>query len=133
MSAAIEREWQRFTPLERLGRFTVYLGVVAAIVASLQTVEVIPEFLYDAPEQIGDMLARMWPIAWGHYAEGVHQALLESLHIATLGTVLAVLMAVPGAFLAARNVTRSARLNYPAKLVLVSAPSGEKLSLAVLV
>ncbi|HEX9398237.1 MAG TPA: phosphonate ABC transporter, permease protein PhnE [Burkholderiales bacterium] len=132
MSAALEREWQRFTPLERLGRFTVYLGVVAAIVASLQTVEVIPEFLYDAPEQIGDMLARMWPIAWGHYAEGVHQALLESLHIATLGTVLAVLMAVPVAFLAARNVTRSAGLNYAAKLVLVSARSVNTLIWALL-
>src|SRR5260221_9716 len=132
MSAAIEREWQRFTPLERLGRFTVYLGVVAAIVASLQTVEVIPEFLYDAPEQIGDMLARMWPIAWGHYAEGVHQALLESLHIATLGTVLAVLIAVPVAFLPPRNVTRSAGLNYAAKLVLVSARSVNTLIWALL-
>src|SRR5260221_11143593 len=110
MSAALEREWQRFTPLERLGRFTVYLGVVAAIVASLQTVEAIPEFLYDAPEQIGDMLARMWPIAWGHDAEGGHQALLESLHIATRGTVLAVVMAAPGAFLPPRDGSRSAGL-----------------------
>ena len=132
MSAALEREWRRFTPVERLGRFTVYFGVVAAIVASLQTVEVIPEFLYDAPEQIGDMLVRMWPIAWGHYPEGVHQALLESLHIATLGTVLAVLMAVPVAFLAARNVTRSSGLNYAAKLVLVSARSVNTLIWALL-
>jgi len=132
MSAALEREWQRFTPLERLGRFTVYFCVVAAIVASLQTVQVIPEFLYDAPEQIGDMLGRMWPIAWGHYPEGVHQALLESLHIATLGTVLAVLMAVPVAFLAARNVTRSTGLNYAAKLVLVSARSVNTLIWALL-
>ena len=40
--AAVGREWQRFSPAERLGRFTVYLCVVAAIVASVQTVEVIP-------------------------------------------------------------------------------------------
>ena len=123
MSAALDREWRRFTPAERLGRFAVYICVVAAIVASLQTVEVIPEFLYDAPEQIADMLRRMWPIAWGYYPEGVQGALVDSLHIATLGTVLAVLMAVPVAFLAARNVTPHASLNYLAKLVLVSARS----------
>ncbi|MBV9190655.1 MAG: phosphonate ABC transporter, permease protein PhnE [Betaproteobacteria bacterium] len=117
------RTWERFSLGERMARFTVYFGVVAAIVASLQTVEVIPEFITDAPEQVGDMLRRMWPIAWGFYPEGVQEPLLESLHIATLGTVLAVLMAVPVAFLAARNVTRFAWLNHAAKLVLVSARS----------
>ena len=123
MSAALEREWRRFTPAERIGRFVVYFCVVAAVVASLRTIEVIPEFLYDAPEQIGDMLRRMWPVAWQHYPEGVHAPLMDSLHIATLGTVLAVLMAVPVAFLAARNVTPNAWLNYAAKLVLVAARS----------
>jgi hypothetical protein len=48
---------------------------------------------------------------------------MDSLHIATLGTVLAVLMAVPVAFLAARNVTPYAGLNYAAKLILVAARS----------
>jgi len=123
MNAAVSREWQRFTPAERIGRFAVYFGIVAAIVASLQTVEVIPEFLYDAPEQILDMLRRMWPVAWGFYPEGVHEPLIDSLHIATLGTVAAVFMAVPVAFLAARNVTPYPWLNYAAKLILVSARS----------
>jgi len=123
LSAALEREWRRFTPAERIGRFVVYFCVVAAVVASLRSVEVIPEFLYDAPEQIGDMLGRMWPVAWRHYPEGVHAPLMDSLHIATLGTVLAVLMAVPVAFLAAKNVTPHPALNYLAKLVLVAARS----------
>jgi len=123
VSAIVEREWRRFTPAERIGRFAVYFGIVAAIVASLQTVEVIPEFLYDAPEQILDMLRRMWPVAWGFYPEGVHEPMIDSLHIATLGTVAAVFMAVPVAFLAARNVTPYPWLNYAAKLILVSARS----------
>lgn len=123
MSAVVEREWRRFTPAERVARFVVYFCLVAAVVASVRTIEVIPEFLYDAPEQMADMLKRMWPIAWGHYEEGVQGPLIDSLHIATLGTVMAVLMAVPVAFLAARNVTPYAWLNYCAKLVLVSARS----------
>jgi phosphonate transport system permease protein len=117
------RAWQRFTVAERMARFTVYFAVVAAIAASLQTVQVIPEFISDAPEQMADMLRRMWPIAWGFYPEGVHEPLLDSLHIATLGTVFAVVMAVPIAFLAARNVTPFAGLNYVAKVILVSARS----------
>jgi phosphonate transport system permease protein len=123
LNTAGTRQWRRFTPAESIARFVVYLIGVAAIVASLRSVEIIPEFLYDAPEQIGDMLGRMWPVAWGFYPEGVQGPLLESLHIATLGTVLAVLMAVPVAFLAARNVTPYAPLNYVAKLVLVCARS----------
>lgn len=38
------RSWQRFTPAQRLARFAVYLGMVAAVVVSLRMVEVIPEF-----------------------------------------------------------------------------------------
>jgi phosphonate transport system permease protein len=36
------------------------------MVVPAQTVEIIPEFLYDAPEQMQDLLARMWPIAFYH-------------------------------------------------------------------
>ena len=52
MSAAVAREWQRFTPAQRLARFAVLLAVVAAVGVSLRHVEVIPEFLLDAPEQV---------------------------------------------------------------------------------
>jgi phosphonate transport system permease protein len=121
--AVAERVWTRFTPAQRLGRYTVYFFIVLAIVASVRTVEVIPEFIADAPEQIADMLHRMWPIAFDHYPEGIHDALLDSIHIATLGTVLAVLLAVPVGFLAAGNVTPYPALNYLAKLILVSTRS----------
>ncbi len=61
-TAAIDKEWQRFTPNERIARFAVYLCLVSAIVWSWQTVEVIPEFLYDAPAQFADMFQRMVPL-----------------------------------------------------------------------
>ncbi len=122
-TVAIDREWRRFSRTERLARFSVYFCVVLAIVLSLQSVEVIPEFIVDAPEQMADMLRRMWPIAWGFYPAGVHEPLLDSLHIATMGTVLAVLMAIPVAFLSARNVTHNVWLNYVGKLILVSSRS----------
>ena len=85
--------WQRFTPAQRWMRYGVWLAIVAAVVQSLRSVQVIPEFLADAPEQMADMLVRMWPIDWAHYPKGIHEALVETLHMATLGTILALVMA----------------------------------------
>lgn len=135
MSDAIAREpreWHRFTPGQRLARFAVYLVLVAAIVVSAQHVEIIPEFLSDAPEQIHDLLTRMWPIAFQHYPQGVHDALVDTLHIATLGTILAVVMAVPLGFAAAHNVLRSTPVNLLAKLLLVASRSVNSLVWALL-
>lgn len=61
-TASIDKEWQRFTFSERMARYAVYLCMVSAIVWSWQTVEVIPEFLYDAPAQFADMFQRMVPM-----------------------------------------------------------------------
>ncbi|MCX7961604.1 MAG: phosphonate ABC transporter, permease protein PhnE [Burkholderiales bacterium] len=130
--SAAARAWNRFTPAERLARFAVYLAVVAAVVVSAATVEFIPEFVYDAPEQMRDLLVRMWPVDFAHYPRGVHAALVETLHIASLGTLLAVALAVPVGLLAARNVTPVPALNYLAKLVLVSSRSVNSLVWALL-
>ena len=43
-----------------------------AVVWSLRTIEIIPEFLYDAPQQTVDLFARMWPIDWSWYPKVVH-------------------------------------------------------------
>ena len=134
MSAVLAetRSWQRFSPRQRLARFAVYLSMVVAIVVSARTIEIIPEFLYDAPAQMQDLLKRMWPIAWSHYPKGVHEALMETLHIATLGTILAVGMALPIGVLAANNVVRFKPANYLAKLALVTSRSVNSLVWALL-
>ncbi len=126
------RTWKRFTPAQRLARFAVYLAIVTAIVVSVQTVEVIPEFLYDAPEQMKDLLVRMWPPALYHYPKGVHAALMETIHIASLGTLLAVLLAVPVGLAAAHTIVPNRAVNYVAKLVLVASRSVNSLVWALL-
>jgi phosphonate transport system permease protein len=131
-TAAIDREWRRYTPRQRLARFALYFGIVFACVISLRTVQIIPEFLYDAPEQMMDLFRRMWPIEWSFYPKGVHEVLLETLHIATLGTILAITMALPLGLLAANNITPYAWVNYLAKLMLVSSRSVNSLVWALL-
>ena len=126
------RIWHRFTPAQRLVRFAVYLTVVTAVVVSIQTVEVIPEFLLDAPEQMADLLRRMWPIAFSHYPKGVHEALVETLHIATLGTIISVVIAFPIGLAAAHNIAPNRLLNHAARLLLVSSRSVNSLVWALL-
>lgn len=130
--APVEREWRRFTPRQRLARFAIYLAVVAAVVVSIRSIEIIPEFLADAPEQIRDLVTRMWPIDFGFYRLAVHDGLIETFHIATLGTTAAFFLAVPFGVMAARNVTPSPVLNTIAKFVLVASRSVNSLVWALL-
>lgn len=115
--------WQRFTRTERLARFSIYFAIVFAVAWAVQSVEVIVEFIWDAHVQVADMGRRMWPIAWGHYPRGVHDALIETLNIAAVSTLLGVMMGVPVGFLAARNATPYPFVNYCAKFILVSTRS----------
>ncbi|MGH6742316.1 MAG: phosphonate ABC transporter, permease protein PhnE [Bradyrhizobium sp.] len=127
----LHRDWQRFTPLQRLSRFGFYLFAVAALVASLRTIDVIPEFLYDAPDQMVDLVSRMWPPDLS-YVGPTMKGLIETLHIATLGTIIAIMMAVPVGLLAARNVTPNLTLNLFAKFVFVTSRSINSLVWALL-
>ena len=117
------RVWRRFSLAERLGRSMFYLIALMAIVWSLRTIEIIPEFLYDAPQQTADLFVRMWPIDWSWYFKGVHAALIETLHTATLGTILAVVLASAVSLLVARNITRSPVLNALGRFILVATRS----------
>ena len=94
--------------------------------------EIIPEFLADAPEQTTDLFRRMWPFDWAHYARAIHESLVETLHIATLGTLLSNLLASPVALLGARNITRSRSLNLVATFIFVSSRSVNSLVWALL-
>ena len=125
------RRWDRFSPLERLARNGFYLFALLAVIWAARTIEIIPEFLYDAPQQTADLFARMWPIDWAWYPAVVHQALIETLHTATLGTILAVAMAAPVALLVARNITGSLILNTLGRFILVATRSVHSLMWAL--
>ncbi len=126
------RRWQRFTPAERLARFAFLALMAVAFAWSLRTIEVIPEFLADAPLQTADLFRRMWPIDWKWFAEGVRDALITTLNMATLGTILAFMLATPVALLVARNVTGNVLLNNLGRFILVGTRSVHSLVWALL-
>ena len=123
--------WQRFTPTERIGRSIVYVLTAVAVVWSLRTIEIIPEFLADAPQQSYDLFQRMWPFDFKFWPL-VQTTMIETFHIATLGTMLAIMMALPLAFLAARNFTPNPLLRWVAQFIFVASRSVNSLIWALL-
>jgi phosphonate transport system permease protein len=126
------RVWQRHTLAQKLSRTALWLLIAGAVLLSLSSINVIWEFLWDAPEQMADMGSRMWPLDLPYYPETVHAALLETFHIATLGTLFSMVFALPLAILAAHNITPHAGLNLFAKTMLVASRSVNSLVWALL-
>ena len=89
-------------------------------------------FFWDAPRIASDIGGRAMPPRWS-YMDKLWEPLWDTLNIATLGTVLALIMAVPVAFLAARNTTPSVLIIRPvALLIIVSTRSINSLIWALL-
>ena len=127
-----ERIWQRHTLNEKLTRMALWLVIALAVLLSLNSISVIWEFLWDAPEQMLDMGRRMWPLDFAYYPATIHAALMETFHIATLGTLFSMIFALPLSILAAKNVTPHKGLNLFAKTMLVSSRSVNSLVWALL-
>ncbi len=75
-------------------------------------------FVWDAPTQAADLGSRMMPPRWSYLPE-LMQPLWDTLNIATLGTLGGVILAVPVAFMAARNTTPSRLLLRPIALGII--------------
>ncbi len=116
------RQWTQLTPLQRFARWFSWFITVALFVFCWQvmTKDTMWIFVYDAPRQIADIADRMWPPRWSY----IHQLwwpLWDTLNMATLGTLLAIVIAVPLAFLAANNTTPSQWLVRPVALLIIVA------------
>jgi phosphonate transport system permease protein len=112
--------WQRRTTRKQLAIWGGWLVCVAIFVFCWQLIseKTIWMFVYDAPIQAADLGARMIPpdIA---YMDKLWGAIWDTINIATLGTVLAIILAVPTAFCAARNTTPSATIVRPIALFII--------------
>ena len=89
------------------------------------------EFLYDADEQALSLLSRMMPPDW-RITGSLLEPLWDTINIATIGTLLGLLIAFPLSFLAARNTSPHPLLRGFALLVIVSSRSINALIWAML-
>lgn len=120
--AAHPAVWRRRTPRAQLIIWGAWFALVALFVFCWQvmTKNTMWVFVWDAPRQAADIGTRMWPPRWSYMAE-LWWPLWDTLNMATLGTLLGVILAVPIAFLAARNTTPSAMVLRPAALFVIVA------------
>jgi len=114
--------WSYRSPRRRLVTWFAWLMLVALTVFCWHemTRDTIWSFVADAPTQASDIGSRMLPPRWS-YLSALWRPLWDTLNMATLGTALGVLMAVPIAFLAARNTTPNALVFRPVALFLIVA------------
>jgi phosphonate transport system permease protein len=112
--------WQRRERAAQFAVWATWLVGAAVFVYCFQLIsdKTIWAFVLDAPVQAADLGARMVPPDWSFIAE-LGRPIWDTINIATLGTVMALVVAVPVAFCAARNTTPSAALVRPVALFII--------------
>jgi phosphonate transport system permease protein len=114
------KTWRLMSPREELTRWIGWLLLAALTVFCwrVMTANTIWAFVQDAPRQAADIFGRMLPPRWD-YAEKLWLPLWDTINMATLGTLLAIVIATPLAFLAARNTTPSGLFIRPIALFII--------------
>ncbi len=114
--------WRKYTPGQIALRYLWYVGVVLLVVWSVRHLDIPWFYFLDAHEQAADLAVRMFPPNWSYW-EVIWDPLLETVHIATLGTIVTFFIAFPTAFLAARNTTPNTLTWLAGKFILVTTRS----------
>src|SRR6516225_4977117 len=108
---------------ERGAQFTTWAAWLAGAAIFIYCWELISDktiwaFVTDAPAQAADLGVRMVPPDWG-FIRRLWRPLWDTINIATLGTALAIVVAIPVAYCAARNTTPSVAFVRPIALFII--------------
>jgi phosphonate transport system permease protein len=125
--------WKRRTTKEQFIRWFFWLIAVAIIAYAWKGIsdKTIWLFVQDAPQQAADIGARMIPPKFS-YMSRLWAPIWDTLNIATLGTVIALVIAVPVAFAAAHNTTPHLIVRTIAIFIIVSSRSVNSLIWALM-
>ena len=125
--------WQRRTPKIQLAIFMGWLIGLAIVYYAWRLISdrTIWFFVQDAPKQALDIATRMIPPKFS-YMEKLWVPVWDTINIATLGTVIALVIAIPVAFAAARNTTPHPLVRAIAIFVIVSSRSVNSLIWALI-
>ncbi len=114
------RTWRRHSRARIRTRFLIKLGITAALAAAWTSIssQTTWSFVLDAGVQLRDMGMRMFPPDSG-YVTVLVRPMIDTVHMATLGTALGILIAIPLAFAAARPTTPSPLYVRPVALLML--------------
>jgi phosphonate transport system permease protein len=119
---AYPEEWARYTPRERFQRFLIFAGILLAIAWATDRIQIVWPWLYDAPQQMGDLIGRMVPPDFSNIGN-ILWVLLETVNIATISTVICVFLSLPVAYIAAQNTTPNRATLWLGRFILVTSRS----------
>ena len=116
------RIWRHRSITARLAIWFAWLLGVAIFIACWRMISenTMWVFVVDAPDQALDLASRMRPPKWS-YLDQLWWPIWDTFNIATLGTAIAIVIAVPVAFCAARNTTPHTVLVRPLALFIIAA------------
>ena len=122
LEAHATRTWRRRNRRTQLAIWAAWLigAGVFAYCWDMISERTIWAFVTDAPLQAADLAERMVPPDWG-FITALWRPLWDTINIATLGTVIAIVLAGPVAYAAARNTTPSVALVRPVALFIIVA------------
>ncbi|WP_336021503.1 phosphonate ABC transporter, permease protein PhnE [Halobellus salinisoli] len=113
------RTWERRTPRQRFVRYLFVLIALVAAAISWQLLQINYNYVGTAPAEFMDLVNRMYPPNVA-YTGQIVSPMIETIHIAILGTALAVLLSIPVALLGAENTTPN-RLGFVIGKFIISA------------
>lgn len=96
--------WDRRSSVERILRLLGFLGLLVLTIVSWNLLGVRYDRLGDAPANMTEILSRMYPPDVAATGE-IFWPLVQTINIAVLGTLLAICMALPIAYVGAENTT----------------------------
>lgn len=97
-------EWQKYSTRERLVRYAGMVGLLAILVGFWLGLDIDFYVIESAPVALQDLFTRMWPPDVA-YAPSTVGPLLETVHMAVIGTILSIVISIPVAVIAAENLT----------------------------
>lgn len=115
-------DWTRFTPRQRAIRYAAFAFCALAIGWALGSIEIIWAWVWDSPEQMGDLFGRMYPPDPARLGL-ILRVLWETVNIATIATAIAVIVSLPVAYIAAQNTTPNRATLWLGRFILVSSRS----------
>ena len=121
-STATLDHWSRYTPKQRIKRYAVLLLTLLVVAWALQSIDVIWEWVWDSPAQMADLFGRMVPPD-PQNLPSIMEAMWETVNIATIATLFAVIISLPVAYIAAKNTTPNVATLWLGRFILVSSRS----------
>ncbi|GAW35852.1 phosphate-import permease protein PhnE [Roseovarius sp. A-2] len=115
-------DWTRFTLRQKLTRWGALAGCALAIIWALSSIRVVWDWVWGAPEQIGDLFGRMYPPDPTNL-DTILKVLWDTVNIATFATAFAVLLSLPVAYISAQNTTPNRATLWLGRLILVTSRS----------